>query len=214
VGNETTYSILSVLSVTVVPLSQHDSLGNLVSILLLDETKDIGQSGVCLFVRMSDTHTTTGGNVVSLDSAISIDDSDEPDVIGQDIDRVVGWDSDGNLELSGKVGGTVEWLEVLNGITSNLLFVEPDLVVGGRTGKEVLRETLGELVDLLVEGRNGRVDGTLDVSVLTVSRNSFSSIRTNLLTSPHAAMESRQLLLIACIAGLRCFLMIPWNWKV
>jgi hypothetical protein len=87
---------------------------------------------------MSDTHTTTGSDVVSLDSTVGVNDGDESNIIGQDIDRVVWWDSDGNLELSGKVGRTVKRLKVLDSVTSDLLFVEPDLVVGGRTGEKVL----------------------------------------------------------------------------
>jgi hypothetical protein len=91
---------------------------------------------------MRDTHTTTSSDIVPLNLAIGIGNGDESNIVGQDIDRVVGWDSDGDLELSGKVGGTVQWLKVLDGITSNLLFVEPDLVVGGRAREEVLRESL------------------------------------------------------------------------
>jgi hypothetical protein len=87
---------------------------------------------------VSDTHTSTGGNVVSLNSAVGINDSNESNVVGQDIDRVVWWDSYGDLELSGEVGGTVKRLKVLDGITSDLLFVKPDLVVGGSAGEEML----------------------------------------------------------------------------
>lgn len=88
---------------------------------------------------MSDTHTTTGSDVVSLDGTVGINDGDESNIVGQDIDRVVWWDSDRNLELSGQVGGTVKRLKILNSVTSDLLFVEPDLVVGSGAGKEVLR---------------------------------------------------------------------------
>ena len=84
---------------------------------------------------MSDTHTTTGSDVVSLDSTVGIDDSDESNIVGQDVNRVVWWDSDGNLELSRKVGRTVKRLKVLDSVTSDLLFVEPDLVVGGGAGE-------------------------------------------------------------------------------
>jgi hypothetical protein len=128
-----THGILSVGTVTIVPLSQHDRLGNLVSIFLLDETKDIRQSRVGLFVGVRNTHTTTSGNIVSLNSATGIGDGNESDIVGQDIDRVVGRDSDGDLELSGKVGRTVQWLKVLDSVSGYLLLVEPDLVVGGST---------------------------------------------------------------------------------
>lgn len=114
---------------------------------------------------MSDTHTTTCSDIVSLDSTVGIDDGDESNIVGQDIDRVVWWDSDGNLELSGKVGRTVKRLKVLDSVTSDLLFVEPDLVVGGGAWEKVLGETLGELVNLLVERRDRWVDGTLNISV-------------------------------------------------
>ena len=56
-------------------------------------------------------------------------------------------------------------LEVLNGVSSDLLLVEPDLGVGAGIGKKVLREVLGELPDLLVDVRHRGVGGTLDVSV-------------------------------------------------
>ena len=87
---------------------------------------------------MSDTHTTTGSDVVSLNGTVGINDGDESNIVGQDVDRVVGWNSDGDLELSRKVGRTIEWLKVLDGITSDLLFVEPDLVVGSSAGEKVL----------------------------------------------------------------------------
>lgn len=133
-----TYSILSVGSVTVVSLSQHDGLGNLVTLVLVDVTKNISQSGVCLFVRVGDTHTTTGRNVVSDEVALGVDNGDESNIVGEDIDGIVWWDSDGHLEFTWQVGWAVEWLKVLDGITCDLLFVEPDLVVGVGGGKQVL----------------------------------------------------------------------------
>jgi hypothetical protein len=56
-------------------------------------------------------------------------------------------------------------LEVLDGISSDLLLVEPDLGIGVRLGKEVLGQVLRELEDLVVKMRHGRVSRALDVSV-------------------------------------------------
>lgn len=163
-----TYGVLSVLSVTVVPLDQHDALSNLLTVLRSDETNDITQTRVGLLVTVGNTHTTTNADIVTNDFVV-FNDGNETNIIGEDVNSVVRRDSDGDLEFTRQVVRTVERLAVgierLNSVTRDLLLVKPDFVVGVGSRKEVLRDGLGELVDGSVGLRERRVDSTLDVTV-------------------------------------------------
>lgn len=163
-----TYSVLPVLSVTVVPLDQHDAFGNLFTVLRSDETNDITQSRVGLLVTVSNTHTTTNTDIVTNDLVV-FNDGNETNVVGEDVHSIVWRDSDGDLEFTREVVRTVERLAVrverLNSVTRDLLLVKPDFVVGVGSRKKVLRDGLGELVDGSVGLGERRVDGTLDVTV-------------------------------------------------
>ena len=113
---------------------------------------------------MGNTHTTTDGDVVT-DNLVVLNNSNPSDVVGEDIDTIVWRDGNGHLELSWQVGRAVHWLEVGDLTTSDLLLVQPDLVVSGSSGQQVLGQGDREVVDSLVRLGHGRVDGTLNVSV-------------------------------------------------
>lgn len=49
---------------------------------------------------MGHAHTSADKDVVPHD-LILLDDGDEADVVGKDIDGIVGWDGYGNLEFTG-----------------------------------------------------------------------------------------------------------------
>jgi len=57
---------------------------------------------------MGDPHASANGNVVA-DNLIILENCNEADIIGEDIDRVIGRYCDGNLELPGKVLRSGEW---------------------------------------------------------------------------------------------------------
>lgn len=140
-----THSVLPVLSVTMVPLDQHDALSNLRTILSGDETDDITQSRVGLLVTVSNTHTTTNTNVVTNDLVV-LNNGNETDVVGEDVNGVVRRDGDGDLEFTREVVRAVERLAVrverLDSVTRDLLLVKPDFVVSVGSRKEMLRDGL------------------------------------------------------------------------
>lgn len=154
-----------------VPLDQHDVLSNLRAILGGDETDDITQSRVGLLVTVSNTHTTTNTNVVTNDLVV-LNNGNETNVVGEDVNGVVRRDGDGDLEFTREVVRAVERLAVrverLDSVTRDLLLVKPDFVVSVGSRKEMLRDGLRELVDGSVGLGERRVDGTLDVTVYNI----------------------------------------------
>lgn len=154
-----------------VPLDQHDALSNLRAILGGDETDDITQSRVGLLVTVSNTHTTTNTNVVTNDLVV-LNNGNETNVVGEDVNGVVRRDGDGDLEFTREVVRAVERLAVrverLDSVTRDLLLVKPDFVVSVGSRKEMLRDGLRELVDGSVGLGERRVDGTLDVTVYNI----------------------------------------------
>lgn len=86
-------------TVTVISLNQHDLLRHNLTLFNGTESKDITQSGVSLLVPMCNTHTTTSGDIETRKFALLINDSDEADIVGKDINVVVRWYGNGDFEL-------------------------------------------------------------------------------------------------------------------
>lgn len=128
-----------------VPLDQHDALSNLGTILSCDETDDITQSRVGLLVTVSNTHTTTNANIVTNDLVV-LNNGNETNIVGEDVNGIVRRDGDGDLEFTGEVVRAVERLAVrverLDSVTRDLLLVKPDFVVSVGSRKEMLRDSL------------------------------------------------------------------------
>ena len=82
-----------------ITLDQHDLLCNDLTLVDGTETKNITQSWVSLLVSVGDTHTTTSGHIETDKFTLLVDDSDETDVVGEEINVIVWRDSNSNLEL-------------------------------------------------------------------------------------------------------------------
>ena len=73
--------------------------------------------------------------------------------------------------LAGQVELSVEWLHILQRVSGDQLLVQPNLVVCGGAGEQVLAHTLSELVGLAVKlgegwhSRNDDVAGSSGVKV-------------------------------------------------
>lgn len=128
-----------------VPLDQHNALSNLGTILSCDETDDITQSRVGLLVTVSNTHTTTNANIVTNDLVV-LNNGNETNIVGEDVNGIVRRDGDGDLEFTGEVVRAVERLAVrverLDSVTRDLPLVKPDFVVSVGSRKEMLRDSL------------------------------------------------------------------------
>ncbi len=92
----------SLLSVTVVSLDQHYLLCHVTTLFVSAVAKHVAQSGVRLFITVRDPHTPACSNIETRDVAGLIDDGYEPDVVGEDIDVVVGGYGNSYLELRAK----------------------------------------------------------------------------------------------------------------
>ena len=67
------------------------------------------------------------------DDLAVLDDGDEAQIVGEDVDIVVGRDRDDGLELSRQVGLAVDRLSSsASPLVVDLLALEPDLVIGPR----------------------------------------------------------------------------------
>ncbi|TKW57249.1 hypothetical protein CTA1_2221 [Colletotrichum tanaceti] len=165
--------VLAVLAVAVVALDEHDLLAGNVDLVRLDVAEHAANLGVRLLVVVGGTHTATGEQIEALEVAVLALDGDQTNVVGVDVGVVVGRDGDGDLELSRQVGRSVQGLKVLDGVAGDLrlgivLVREPDLVVGGGRGQQVVADLLGAGPDLLVVlglgGQRAAHDVTVDVT--------------------------------------------------
>lgn len=88
-------------AVPIVSLSQHNLLCYEWSLLNGTKPNDISNARVRLFVTVGHTHATAHCDIKTFQFAIFVDDSDEAEVIGKNVDIVVRRDSDRNFELDG-----------------------------------------------------------------------------------------------------------------
>jgi hypothetical protein len=100
---------------------------------------------------LGNTHSTTDGNVETEQLLVLVKNGDVTEVMAVDVDVVARRNGDGDLELARKVVLAVKRLVVDDGLTGNLLLVEPNLGVGGGLRLETVGELLGEVEDLVVE---------------------------------------------------------------
>ena len=54
------------------------------------EAQYASKTRICLLVAVSDTHATTCSDVEARELALVVDDGDEADIVGEDIDVVLG----------------------------------------------------------------------------------------------------------------------------
>ena len=86
-------------AIPIIPLHQHDLLGNLTSLRYRAETDDGTSTRIGLLITMRHTHTSTNGDVESSKLAIRVGDSDEANIVGEDVDVVERWDGNCDFEL-------------------------------------------------------------------------------------------------------------------
>jgi hypothetical protein len=82
-----------------IPLHQHDFLSDHYALFCRDETQNATRAGVCLFVAVRDTHTTTRSDIEAGQLATLVHDSDEPNIVREYIDIIGRWDRNSNFEL-------------------------------------------------------------------------------------------------------------------
>ena len=93
------------------------------------ETNDRSEARIGLRVAMGSAEAAADGYIETLQLVVMrIDDGNQPDVVGEDINIVVGWNGDADLEFARQVTVLVKRVFFLFFIRY-LFFVQPDLVV-------------------------------------------------------------------------------------
>jgi hypothetical protein len=82
-----------------VSLHQHNLLRDVLALLWSAEADDVGGSRVGLLVAVRDTHSTTDRNIEASETTIAVDNGNEADVVGKDIDVIGRRYRNRNLEL-------------------------------------------------------------------------------------------------------------------
>ena len=93
---------------------------------------------------------------------LALEQRDDADIVGQNVDRVVVRRRQADLELAGKIGAAVQGLTVLlAGV--HLFAIDPDLMVGPRAGREFPGQHAGVLFQPRVNGiaNRSRVGGQI-----------------------------------------------------
>ena len=89
-------------------MNQHDLLRNDLTLVNGTETENVTQPRVSLLVSVGDTHTTAGGHVETDKFTLLVNDSDETDIVSEEINIIVWRDSNSNFELKRKEAGLRE----------------------------------------------------------------------------------------------------------
>lgn len=89
----------SLLTVAVVPLHQHNLLGDLAPLLHCAESEQRPSTRVRLLIPVRDTHASANRHVEAGQFTLLVCDSDETNIVRKDIHVVLGRDGHGDLEL-------------------------------------------------------------------------------------------------------------------
>lgn len=86
-------------TVPIVSLHQHDLLSDELALFRCTESDHIADARVRLLIGMCDTHTTTDADVEAFQIAALVGNSDEADVIGEDVNVIIRRNGDCDFEL-------------------------------------------------------------------------------------------------------------------
>lgn len=158
-------------TVPIIPLGQHNFLCYERSLLNGTKSNHITKARIRLFVTVGHAHATTHCDIETFQFTILVDNGNKAEVIGKDVDVVVRRNGDCNFELDGnlvcdhsnyqrkftdlarEVELPIQWLKVLDSFTSHHLLVEPNFVIGSRSGQQMIADEFGKLIDMMVKSR-------------------------------------------------------------
>lgn len=83
-----------------ISLDEHNLLGDVFALLDGAESDNATSTRISFLVPVGDTHATTDGNVEAFKLSMRADDSNEAEIISEDVHIVGRWDSDSDLELN------------------------------------------------------------------------------------------------------------------
>jgi len=89
----------ALVAVPIVPLCQHDFLGDKSPLIHCTEPNDISSARICFLVPMSNAHSTSDSHIEANQFTV-FDDRNEPNVVGVHVNIVGRRDGDGNFELT------------------------------------------------------------------------------------------------------------------
>jgi hypothetical protein len=92
---------LAVLPVPIIPLHDQHMPRDVQRLLGCTESNYICRTRVCLLVRVCHTHSSTYGDVEPDERAFGRGDGNEAEIIGKDVDIVIGWDRYCDFKLHG-----------------------------------------------------------------------------------------------------------------
>mmetsp|Transcript_3778 Transcript_3778/g.10614 ORF Transcript_3778/g.10614 Transcript_3778/m.10614 type:complete len:547 (+) Transcript_3778:151-1791(+) len=177
------------VAVSVIALGGDDALHDLHDVLLGDEAQVVGSAREGVFLVVGAAHAASNHDVETFQLSLVVGDDDAADVVGVNVDGVVAWDGDADLELSWQVPVTVNWFDgmveddaaavvVLHDLVDvvvrdllvprfdacRLLAVQPDLRKCWRHWAEELGKDLAVLAGVFVIGRRERRGSRHDVT--------------------------------------------------
>ena len=86
-------------AVAIISLDKHNLLRDLKTLRRCTEPENRAETRVCFLVTMSNAHTTTRSDIESLKATVFADDSDETNIVREDIHIVCWRHCDSDLEL-------------------------------------------------------------------------------------------------------------------
>ncbi|KAJ2512809.1 hypothetical protein GGI11_004620 [Coemansia sp. RSA 2049] len=128
--------MLAVGAVAVIALHKHDGLGDSHGVFCCNEAQTRRQTRIRLGVVVCHAHAAADHDVVADNALRVVENGNQSEVVGNNIDVVLGRNGNRNLELARQIRSAVQRLAIGNraglcGAASNKLVVQPDLVVGG-----------------------------------------------------------------------------------
>ncbi|GJE43124.1 hypothetical protein AEGHOMDF_2303 [Methylobacterium soli] len=158
--------VLAALAVAPVALDRHHGLGHPHGVVGFAEQHQVGGAREGVGLAMGHAHAAAHRDVPAGHAVLLVENRDEAEIVGEDVDLVRGRHRDHDLEFPRQVGLAVDRLdEALFLAADDALAVEPDLAPGAGLGQQRVRDGPGEVVGGLVGAGLGRVRGRHHVSV-------------------------------------------------
>ena len=136
---------LAHFAIAEIALRGQHGLGDGEDLIRTDEAEGSGQQRVGFGIAVAGAHAAADRDIEAGQDAV-LDDRDEAEIVGEDVDIVVRRHGEGDLELAWQIGLAVQRL-ALGFAAGNALLVEPDLVVGAAVRLQVFGQARGLLMD-------------------------------------------------------------------
>ena len=130
--------VLAVLAVAPVALHGDDRLGDRHRVLRLAKAEKVGGARIGVRLAMGHAHAAADRDIPARDFSGGVEDGDETEIVGEDVDVVRRRHRHDDLEFARQISPAVDRLDDLVLAAGDLFAVEPDFAIGRRPRRQAV----------------------------------------------------------------------------